>query len=206
MPFKTFKITPTLTLPGHWPAKASQFHKNISIFWKNLHLHLTSIFCPWLDFYIWDCKSPFGTDLIVSRENCVRPEDSPSWEHFPSFMVVTKRRDCFQHNTQQHILFRELHNTTPLMSGVRNYHCAPHTDSCSIEFLNFAWTHNFWRRFEMKMLVPKVPHWQAEQNKVSKKTCNSEGFSILSNFLKHSFSKDSWYILEALSTRRKRCS
>ena len=40
MPFKTFKITPTLTLPGHWPAKASQFHKNISIFWKNLHLHL----------------------------------------------------------------------------------------------------------------------------------------------------------------------
>ena len=57
-------------------------------------------------------------------------------------MVVTKRRDCFQHNTQQHILFRELHNTTPLMSGVRNYHCAPDTDSCSIEFLNFAcpWT------------------------------------------------------------------
>ena len=144
MPFKTFKITPTLNCPD---TDRRGRHIFIEIFL--LHLHLTSIYCPWLDFYIWDCKSPFGTDLIVSRENCVRPEDSPSWEHFPSFMVVTKRRDCFQHNTQQHILFRELHNTTPLMSGVRNYHCAPHTDSCSIEFLNFdcPWIHNIWRKF-----------------------------------------------------------
>ena len=178
MPFKTFKITPTLNCPDTDRRGRHIFITSISI----LEVFTsTSIYCPWLDSYIWDCKSPFGTDLIVSRENCVRREVSPSWEHFPSFMVVTKRRDCFptKHNSTFYsesftaISFdvgcSELSLCSRyrlLLNRVSQFWLSPNTPN-----LEKVWNED--------MLIRKDPHWQAEQHKGSKKTPVSGGLSIL---------------------------